>query len=160
MVFNSHKRSILQLYLGNLANKLPGGGGEIYSHLVFKFWHHGYMSYIHIGVFLLLRYEIGPFRFRSGHLNQDIQRSEIIAIVGKSEASYLLEVLVNQSSQLCFHLSLFRSTNFLLCRCRIYLHCRCPNSRLSPITAFLASLSVCLYMLLWQWLCELDTWYL
>ena len=116
MVFNSHKRSILQLYLGNLANKLPGGGGEIYSHLVFKFWHHGYMSYIHIGVFLLLRYEIGPFRFRSGHLNQDIQRSEIIAIVGKSEASYLLEVLVNQSSQLCFHLSLFRSTNFLLCR--------------------------------------------
>ena len=116
MVFNSHKRSILQLYLGNLANKLPGGGGEIYSHLVFKFWHHGYMSYIHIGVFLLLRYEIGPFRFRSGHLNQDIRRSEIIAIVGKSEASYLLEVLVNQSSQLCFHLSLFRSTNFLLCR--------------------------------------------
>ena len=74
------------------------------------------MSYIHIGVFLLLRYEIGPFRFRSGHLNQDIQRREIIAIVGKSEASYLLEVLVNQSSQLCFHLSLFRSTNFLLCR--------------------------------------------
>ena len=35
MVFNSHKWSILQLYLGNLANKLPGGGGEIYTLLVF-----------------------------------------------------------------------------------------------------------------------------